>query len=227
MYRNLFFDVDDTLLDFEAGELKSLQATFEKHHIAYTAKLEATYLAINAKLWRQYEQGTITREQIFYKRMRQLFKQLALPGDPEAVEKDYFTLVNRQAVLIPRVEATLQALRDYHLYIVSNGFEAAQRYRLTKSHLIDYFDDIFVSDTIGAPKPTKAFFDYVAKRTPHFNPQTSLIIGDSLTSDIQGGRNAHLDTAWFNPHFNANRGPIFATYTFNDFSDLLHIVKAN
>lgn len=65
MYRNLFFDVDDTLLDFEAGELKSLQATFEKHHIDYTDKLEKTYLGINAELWRQYEKGTITREQIF------------------------------------------------------------------------------------------------------------------------------------------------------------------
>ncbi|WP_390404931.1 YjjG family noncanonical pyrimidine nucleotidase [Lacticaseibacillus jixiensis] len=227
MYQNLFFDVDDTLLDFEAGELKSLRLTMSKQAIAYTPRLEAAYLQINAGLWRQYEAGTLARAQIFTSRMRELFKQLHIAADPLQAEKDYRKALDQQAILIPRAAETLTALRDYHLYVVSNGIEATQIARLTKSGLIDYFDNIFVSDTIGAPKPTVAFFDYVAKKTPHYDPATSLIIGDSLTSDIQGGLNAHMDTVWFNPRYLPNRGLQKPTYTLSDFSDLTKIVNAH
>lgn len=226
MYQNLFFDVDDTLLDFEAGELKSLRQAMHQQAITYTPRLEAAYLEINAGLWRQYEAGTLVREQIFTIRMRELFKRLHLPADPLRAEKDYRKALDQQAILVPRASETLAALRDYHLYVVSNGIEATQIARLTRSGLIDYFDNVFVSDAIGAPKPTVAFFDYVAKKTPHYDPATSLIIGDSLTSDIQGGINAHMDTVWFNPRFVPNRGSQKPTYTLSDFSDLTKIVKS-
>lgn len=224
MYRNLFFDVDDTLLDFEAGELASLKAAFAQQNIPYTDELQATYLAGNAALWRRYEAGEISRETIFARRMPEVFAKLQLPGDALAAERYYFDAVNRQAVLIPTVTNTLARLAHHRLYIVSNGFESAQRFRLKKSHLLHFFDDIFVSDTIGSPKPTTAFFDHVAARVPDYDPTTSLIIGDSLTSDIQGGHNAHMDTAWYNPHFLPNRGKQRPTYTLSNFSDLLQLV---
>ncbi|MFD1393200.1 YjjG family noncanonical pyrimidine nucleotidase [Lacticaseibacillus jixianensis] len=224
MYNTILFDVDDTLLDFKAGELLCLKQTITALKVPYTPVLEARYLAINAGLWEAYEAGQIRREQIFTRRFTQLFREFHIDADGLAAEKRYHHLLDQQAIVLPHVAATLEALRDCRLYVVSNGVEAVQHARLTKAGLIDFFADIFVSDVIGAPKPTMAFFDYVIKRIPHFDPRRTLIVGDSLTSDIQGGRNAKIDSVWFNPHLVPNRTAITPVYQLSEFAALTTLV---
>lgn len=223
MYRTILFDVDDTLLDFEAGELACLKQTIEDFGARYTPRLEARYLTINAGLWVDFEAGRIPRQQIFTRRFTQLFKEFGVEADGLAAEKHYHKMLDQQAILLPHVAETLEALSDYRLYVVSNGVIEVQRQRLAKAGLIDAFADIFVSDAIGAPKPTMAFFDYVAKHIPKFDAATTLIVGDSLTSDIQGGRNAKIDSVWFNPHFKPNRTTVLPVYQMSEFSDLTKI----
>lgn len=224
MYRNLLFDVDDTLLDFKAGELKSLAKTFAQLGVQYTPAIEARYLTVNTGLWQDYEAGEIPREQIFARRFNQVFQQMHIQADGRQAERVYHKLLAQQAIVGRHVQDTLAALQDYHLFVVSNGVETVQHERLTKAGIIDYFDDIFVSDGVGAPKPTLAFFDYVARHVPHFTPQTALIMGDSLTSDIQGGINAKIDQVWYNPTFVPNRRNLAPTYQLNEFSDLTKIL---
>ncbi|KRM71568.1 YjjG family noncanonical pyrimidine nucleotidase [Lacticaseibacillus brantae] len=227
MYRDLLFDVDDTLLDFKAGESLSLAQTFAALKIDDTPEIESTYLRINVGLWEDYEAGRIRRNDIFTRRFATTFKQLKLNADGQQAERIYRQLLNQQAVLLPETVSVLKRLRDYDCYIVSNGIEPVQIARLTESGIIDFFNEIFVSDTVGSPKPTMAFFDYVAKRIPGFDPKRALIIGDSLTSDIQGGRNAQIDSVWFNPHFIPNRSQIFPTYQLNHLTDLLPLLETN
>ena len=124
MYRIILFDVDDTLLDFKAGELKSLAKMFAK---------------LNANLWRDYEAGRITRPELFDVRFAKLFRHHRIDADPHLAERTYHHFLDQEAILLPHVMETLDALKDYRLFIVSNGIEPVQRQRLATSGLIDYF----------------------------------------------------------------------------------------
>lgn len=226
MYRIILFDVDDTLLDFKAGELKSLAKMFAKLKLTYTPRIEASYLKINANLWRDYEAGRITRPELLMCGLPSYFGIIALMLIRTWLNALIITFGPRSD-LIATCYGNLGCTKDYRLFIVSNGIEPVQRQRLATSGLIDYFEDIFVSDSVGSPKPTVAFFDYVAKRIPRFNRNETLIMGDSLTSDIQGGINGKIDSIWFNPHFQPNRDQITPTYQLNEFSDLTKLLLAN
>lgn len=136
MYRIILFDVDDTLLDFKAGELKSLAKMFARLNLTYSPRIEASYLKINASLWRDYEAGRITRPELFDVRFAKLFRHHHIEADPHLAERTYHHFLDQEAILLPRVLDTLDALQDYRLFIVSNGIEPVQRERLASSGLL-------------------------------------------------------------------------------------------
>ena len=113
MYRIILFDVDDTLLDFKAGELKSLAKMFAKLKLTYTPRIEASYLKINANLWRDYEAGRITRPELFDVRFAKLFRHHRIDADPHLAERTYHHFLDQEAILLPHVMETLDELKDY------------------------------------------------------------------------------------------------------------------
>lgn len=224
-YQTLLFDVDDTLLDFTAAENEALRLLFEEQNIPLTTELEADYKKINHRLWKSFEEGKIDRDEVVNTRFSILFMEYGQVVDGALLEKSYRSYLEEGHQLVNGAFELISDLQNqYDLYIVTNGVSKTQDKRLRASGLHPIFKDIFVSEDTGFQKPMKEYFDYVFARIPHFSVEQTLIIGDSLSSDIKGGQLAGLDTCWFNPQMMPNDTGIVPTYQIQKLDELYRII---
>lgn len=201
MYKFIFLDLDDTILDFTAAEDVALPKGLKEVGIEPTDDLIARYKEINIAEWERYERGEISRETVLTERYDILFKEYGIDLPGYVAEDAYRKYLGIGHYFIPGAVALLDYLKskNYRLYIASNGVAATQDSRLDSAGIRPYFENIFISETTGSHKPEKAYFDYCFSHIPDFDPKEALLIGDSLTSDIQGGKTAGIATCWFNP----------------------------
>jgi len=201
-YTTLLFDLDDTLFDFRRAEAEALRRTLESLNQPFAPEYEALYAACNQQVWKEFERGQIESAELRVKRFRLFFERLHLPAssDPQAVSPVYLHFLAQGAFLLPGAEELIRALRPRcRLALVTNGLSDVQRPRLAASPLAESFDGLFISEEIGAAKPSPAYFDAVFQALGNPSRSSTLLIGDSLTSDMQGGLNYGLDTCWYNP----------------------------
>ena len=199
-FQTIFLDLDDTLLDFGAAERVAISKTFRDIGLEPTEALLARYRELNEAQWEAFERGELTREQVLLRRFELLFAELSLPYDAASTEERFRAYLGVGHYFVDGAPELLAYLAPkYDLYLASNGVADTQYSRLESAGISHYFKEIFISETTGYHKPERAYFDYCFARIPNFDPTRALIIGDSLTSDILGGRNAGIRTCWFNP----------------------------
>lgn len=200
-YEFLLFDADGTLLDFDRCEYEGLKLTFADLGIYYDKQTHAVFNAVNKALWRDYDDGKIQREKLLLLRFDIVFEKLGVVADSVLAESLYRDYLGKQHFVLDGATEVLEYLKDkYRMFIVTNGIKKTQHTRLNESGLDKYFEKIFISDEIGFNKPHKEFFDIATAMIDGFEPTRALVIGDSLSGDIQGANNAGLDCCWFNPH---------------------------
>jgi len=222
-YKFLLFDMDDTLFDFQQTEKVAFRQVMVQNDIPYSEDLVAAYKRINHKLWTDYELGKIKKEEIFV-RFDKLMAVLHLTIDGQELEHQYRRLLGEGIDLMPDAEAVCRLLAEqYEMYIVTNGTAKTQLDRLAGSGLGKYFKDIFISEYIGAAKPSEVFFDYVKANIPEFQNDKALIIGDSLICDIGGGRKAGIDTCWMNRK-SVDKSPEEVVYMIEKLTQLFEIL---
>lgn len=213
MYQFIFLDLDDTILDFHKAEAIAVGKTFATLGIAPTEDLICRYSQVNKLHWEMLERREITREQVLVGRFAYLFRERGIDTDPALCKQTYEHFLSMGHYFVPGAEALLAYLSPkYKLYLASNGTASVQAGRLQSAGILPYFADVFISEELGANKPAKEFFDRAFSRIPGFDPKKAIIIGDSLTSDILGGRNAGIATCWYNPKGLAPRKDIPADF---------------
>lgn len=221
MIRNVLFDLDDTLFDFHKAEKIALTKTLVHFGIDPTEETLALYSTINAAHWKRLELGEISREEVKVGRYRELFKTIGVECDPVKATAYYESMLAIGHYFMPGAPELLEELyRKYRLYIVSNGTAKVQEGRIGSSGIAKYMDGIFISQILGANKPDKQFFDICFAEIPDFSLSETVIIGDSLSSDIKGGINAGITTVWFNPKGIENNNDIKPDYTIKELSEV-------
>ena len=224
-YRIALFDADNTLLDFTRAERTAICACLSARGLPHGEDTVSVYSAINISHWKRLEKGETTRDRLKVERFEDFFSAVGYGGDPILMARDYEATLGQQTCLLDGALELIQALHGKcALYIVTNGTASVQETRFGGCALAPYFDDCFISEAMGCAKPEKRFFDLVAAAIPHFDPKEALVIGDSLSSDIQGGINAGLDTCWFNPTGKPAPADMPITYTVRRLSEIQDVL---
>lgn len=201
MIKTVLFDLDDTILDFNMSEKIAIIKTFESFGYDVTDEMILKYSQYNISQWKRLELGEISREEVKVNRFKLLFDDLGLDLSPKKTTSVYEENLAKGHYFVKGAEEMLNSIyKDYDLYLVSNGAKKVQEGRMSTANISHCFKDIFISEVVGYEKPNVEFFNYVFSKIKDFNRDETVIIGDSLTSDILGGKNAKIKTVWFNPN---------------------------
>jgi len=199
-YSTLLFDLDHTLFDTEQSELRAFYQTMLAAGIANPEQHIAAYRNINTSLWEQVERGEVSPQQVRTLRFERLVAELRLDLDPLSLADAFVIGLGANGGLYPGAEELLVELNQQHsLAIVTNGLGEVQRARLNRLEIERYFDAVVISAEVGVAKPGTEIFDLVFAALGNPKKDDVVMIGDSLSSDIQGGTNYGISTCWYNP----------------------------
>ncbi|MCQ2449463.1 MAG: YjjG family noncanonical pyrimidine nucleotidase [Clostridia bacterium] len=224
-YLAVFADLDNTILDFDRSEQTAIRQVLKQNGLPHDVETATIYSEINKQYWEAYERGDIPREAIFLGRFRTLVEKMNFDIAPQKLSDDYFYALSAGHDVVYGAVEFLEWLHKNGIavYATTNGVARTQYRRLRDADLERHFDGVYVSETVGAQKPSVEYFDYILAEIP-FNKENILLIGDSPSSDILGGINAGIDTCWYNPK--QAETTFSPTFTVKNFEEIKRILSA-
>jgi putative hydrolase of the HAD superfamily len=225
-YKDLFFDLDHTLWDFETNSKETIQELYNTHRLVDLGIVDfdgfySTYSAHNHRLWDRYTKGFIKQEELRWKRVYLSLLDFKVANEPLAKEMSqaYLEILPNKKHLFPYTIEILEYLKqkEYKMHLITNGFESVQFKKIKNSGLQDYFIEVITSEASNSLKPQKEIFEYALKNAKT-SVEKSIMIGDNEFADIQGGINMGMDTVFVN-HIQAIP-KIPATYTITHLKEL-------
>ena len=198
-YTRLIFDADNTLFDFNRAEEQALFDTLAHFSLPSHTDTLDTYRAINANLWRQFEQKNITLEDLKKERAQRFFSHLGVQMEEQVFAQHYLWELSQHQFFLPKVEETLATLSPHcEMIIITNGLTQVQRPRFEHSLIKEHFKDIIISEEVGVAKPEAAIFDMACERMQWSDTTDVLMIGDNYHCDVKGAADYGLRACWFN-----------------------------
>lgn len=220
-YSCILLDLDGTLFDFASAEREAVSDTLKSAGLPFEDSVLDLFSNINASMWAALERGEIKKEKLVVQRFKKLLETVNAEGDPIKMNNNFMTKLSESAAVFPGAEELLAELAEFAtLAVVSNGIYKVQVSRLEKSGLMKYMDDVFVSEKMGATKPSPKIFINALKKLGVSNKSRVVMVGDSLGADIKGGIAAGIDTCWCNFTGAENTTKIIPTYTVSDYTQL-------
>lgn len=228
MKKILLIDVDDTLLDFTGGEVIAIKSTLKAFDLPTDETVCQIYHESNVAMWQAYERGKISKPELVVKRFADFLEKINHSEvNAKALNEEYFKHLSIQHNFVTGAKEFLEKIKDYYrIILITNGTTDIQNSRLSLSGLDKMVESIFISEQLGTKKPELRFFEIVAKETPDFEKSRAVLVGDSLTSDILGGKNFGIKTIWFNPECKKSES-IVPDVSVKDFNELYACLMDN
>ncbi|MDN5352097.1 MAG: 2-haloacid dehalogenase [Clostridiales bacterium] len=225
-YELLLFDADHTLFDFDASEREALEKTMRSFGLPYESSVHlSAYKQINTEVWKAFELGEMTQETLKTERFKRLADRFSFQFSPSEFSDQYMKHLAEAAIIFEESFPVLSALKPTHrMAIVTNGLARVQNGRMSRSSIAPFFEALFISEEMGVAKPNPEFFFKALRALNFADKSKALVIGDSLSSDIQGGINAGIDTCWYNPKFLENKSGLTPTYEIHTLSELTRLI---
>ena len=226
-YKYLLWDIDGTILNFEKAEKRAIRTLFEKFNLGEcTDEMLSHYIEINKKYWKLLECGEMEKERILVERFMEFFEKEGIRTDVASEFNKAYQLALGDTIVFndDALDIIKAQKKNYQIIIVTNGTAIAQKKELERSGLDKIADNIFISELVGYEKPSIHFFERVIAEVGIDDVSQAVIIGDSLTSDIQGGVNAGIDTCWYNPKEDVNDTNLKPTYIIKNLHELCEIL---
>lgn len=205
-YSYLFFDLDSTFWDVPSNQRAAQMALYEEcmmsRHFDSFDDYFARFVEINSKLWIDYRDGIVKREELRNDRFKRLLKSVGVNDGEFAIfmSNRYLQLTPTFNNLVPHSVEILDYLHEkgYPMALITNGFNEVQFDKVKLAGLDKYFERITTSEFAGVNKPAPGIFEY-AIRKAGVKVEDAIMIGDDPYSDIYGAQNVGLDTIFFNP----------------------------
>lgn len=225
MKKIILIDLDNTIIDFNECARHSIMGIFEDLGFHYDDNVFETFITENVKIWKRLERGEIDKPYLRANRWNIILGKLGIEYDGTIIEERFENGVAKGAYPVEYAYELLEYLYSkYDLYVVSNGFRFVQESRVKIGKFDKYFKELFLSEDIGIQKPDIRFFNYCYEKIGCPPKEKLILIGDSLSADIQGGINFNVETIWFNKNNEPQNDTIKPTYTVNHLKEIENIL---
>ena len=225
-YEFLLFDADHTLFDFVKSEYLALKNALISLDCPSSDKHIERYSDINVKYWKMLERGEITKKDLMLARFVEFAGEYGFEDRAEALSHLYMENLAKESHLFDGALELIERLsKNHRLFIITNGVKSTQDGRFSVSPITKYFEKIFISEIIGAEKPSREFFIAVENGIDGYDREKAIVIGDSLSSDIKGALGMGIDCIWYNPAEKEAPKGWDITYTVKNFDEILNILE--
>lgn len=229
-YKDLFFDLDHTIWDFELNSKESLFDLYQQYDLVNKGITDfdgyfEKYSAHNHRLWDRYTKGFIKQDELRWKRIYLSLLDFKVADESLAkkMSQDYLAILPNKKNLFPYTIEILEYLKSkqYKMHLITNGFESVQFKKIENSNLAPYFIEVITSEASNSLKPQVAIFEYALAKS-NASLESSIMIGDNESADIQGAINVGMDSIFVN-HLQV-KPTVPATYTITHLKELESIL---
>ena len=226
-YNTILLDFDDTLVDFYDAEDKAFHNMAKHYHHYPTAEDFQFFKQINQAHWEAFQKNKLTKDEVLSHRFIEYFNHYGIEVDGKQADVTFRDELAKAP--IKHFDSTLETIdrlaQNNKLYIVTNGVTDTQKRRIAQLQFKDIFDGVFISEETGYQKPMIEFFDYVFEKIGKDKRKSTIIVGDSLTSDVLGGKNAGIAACWFNGRNKKNNSGINPDYEIKSLRELVDLIE--